>query len=337
MINYILLALLFIILQISFSYFYSRIGKELGLIDFPSERKRHVGAVPLVGGLVIYSSFVFFLLIFPTNIEHKIIFFSSLFIFFIGLIDDKYNIGILERIFFQIIACLIVIGFNINVSDLGQFNNLKIELGNFGILLTFLCVIGFTNAINFSDGLDGLASGYALNCILSIITFSYFNSNFSNLEPLIFLFFSISLFIFFNFGLIFSKIFLGDSGSTSIGFILACYLVLFTMPDNRHFHPILTLWATPIPVLDFFSVFLTRLLNKKNPFKPDRLHIHYLLIKKGMSNNIITLSLVFCSIFMSLLGLLFFYIFGAIHSALFFLFIFIMYYLFCFYLKKITI
>lgn len=337
MTNTLLLICSILFLQIFLTFFYARISGELGLIDYPSKRKNHSGLIPLVGGITIFSSLLFFFIVYPTNFAHKIIFFSSLFIFFIGVLDDRYNLGIFERILFQIIACLIVIGFNIKIEDIGNYNSIIINLGSFGVLLSFLCIIGFTNAINFSDGSDGLASGYILNCLFSIIFFSFMNDELDSLEPLYFLSFIVIIFMFSNFGLFLPKTFLGDSGSTSLGFILACYLVYFTMPDNRHFHPILTFWAAPIPVLDFFSVFISRLLNNDNPFKPDRQHIHHLLLKTKINSNYITFTLVLSSIFLGFFGYATFFILGAIHSVLFFFFVFIIYYLFCFYLKKITI
>ena len=83
--------------------------------------------------------------------------------------DDKFDLGIITRFFFQIIACLIIVGFGIRIFDLGDYLVTTIFLVGFGILFSFITMIGYINAINFSDGLDGLASGYVLNCLISII------------------------------------------------------------------------------------------------------------------------------------------------------------------------
>jgi len=308
-------------------YFYAFIAKNIGLVDIPTSRKIHSGNVPLVGGLSIFSSLVLIFLIEDTNFIHKVIFLSSLIVFFVGLYDDKYSLGIIERFFFQIIACSIVVGFGIKIIDIGDYLGLTIYLGGFGIVLTIVTMIGYINAVNFSDGLDGLASGYILNCLISIISFSFLFGNFDNLEPLIFLILFTILFLFSNFGLFLPKSFLGDSGSTALGFLISCYLIYYTMPDNRYFHPVLVLWASSFPTFDFFTVFLKRLMLKTNPFRPDRLHLHYLLISSDIPNRLITPILVSLSFIMSILGYLIFYYLGSAHCIIMFIFTFLIYFL----------
>ncbi len=318
---------------IIFIIFFTIIADNIGLIDKPTKRKIHLGNIPLIGGLSIYSSLLFFFLIIETNFHHKIIFLTSLIVFFVGLYDDKFDLGIITRFFFQIIACLIIVGFGIRIFDLGDYLGTTIFLGGFGILLSFITMIGYINAINFSDGLDGLASGYVLNCLISIIFFSIMNNSFQNLQPLFFLIFILIIFLFSNFGLFLPKSFLGDSGSTSLGFLISSYLIYFTMPENRHFHPVLALWAAPFPTFDFITVFIKRILLKINPFQPDRRHLHYLLINSLISNNLISLILVSGSIICSILGFMTFYFLGSTHSIIFFFFCLFIYFLISVYIN----
>ena len=335
--NYLVNILLFLILscsQILFIYFYSKIAFKINLIDFPTDRKLHKGEIPLVGGISIYSSLFLFFIFFDTNYFHKIIFISSLIIFVVSLYDDIFDIGITERIFFQTIACLIVVGFGIKIYDLGDYLNLTISLGGFGIVLSCITIIAYTNAINFSDGLDGLAAGYILNCLFSIILFSIFYQNYNDLKFLIFLSLLICIFLFSNLGVFLPKTFLGDNGSASLGFLVSCYLIYFTMPDNRHFHPVLALWAASFPTFDFLTVFIRRLLKKINPFKPDRRHLHYLLIKSKLENKYIPLILVSSSMISSVLGLVTLNYFGSINSLVFFFFCFIFYFLISVYVSR---
>ncbi len=320
----IILTILFCI-NIIFLYFFSLFGKNINLVDIPNERKTHIGEIPLVGGLAIYSTFILFFLLIETNTSHKIIFLTSFIVFIVSLVDDKFNVGIAERLFFQIISCLIIIGFGIKIIDIGDYLNFNIHIGAFGIVLTCITIISYMNAINFSDGLDGLASGYILNCLLSIIIFSYLNNNHENLEPLFFLIFVLVGFLFSNHGIFIPKTFLGDCGSASLGFLISCYLIYFTMPDNRYFHPILTLWAAPMPTFDFLTVFTKRIISGTNPFKPDRRHIHYLLINSNFPNKLIPISLVCLSFISSISGYMIFYYLGSLHSLVFFLFLFIIY------------
>ena len=320
----IILGALFFI-NIIFLYFFSIFGKNINLVDIPNERKTHIGKIPLVGGVSIYATFFLFFLIVDTNNFHKIIFLSSLIVFFVSLYDDKIGLGITERIFFQIISCLVILGFGIRIFDIGEYLNTTISLGGFGIVLTCLTIIGYMNAINFSDGLDGLASGYILNCLFSIIIFSILNGNFLNLEPLIFLILALIGFMLSNHALLIPKTFLGDCGSASIGFLISCYLIYFTMPENRYFHPVLALWAAPMPTFDFLAVFTKRIIEKTNPFKPDRRHIHYLLINSNFPNKLIPITLVMISVLCSISGYLIFEFLGSFHSLIFFFFVFCIY------------
>ena len=312
-------------LNIIFLYIFSLFGKNIKLVDIPNERKLHTGEIPLVGGLSIYATFILFFLIIDTTNIHKIIFVTSLIVFSISLYDDKFNLGITERIFFQIISCLIIVGFGIRIYDIGDYLNYTIYLGGFGLVLSCVTMIAYMNAINFSDGLDGLASGYILNCLISIILFSYFNNKFENLEPLFFLIIVLIGFLFSNHGFLIPKTFLGDSGSTTLGFLISCYLIYFTMPENRHFHPVLALWAAPMPTFDFLTVFTKRIIAGINPFKPDRRHIHYLLISSNFPNKFISALLVLISFLCTFLGYIIYTYLGSVHSLVFFFFSFCIY------------
>ena len=128
-----------------------------------------------------------------------------------------------------------------------------------------------------------------------------------------------------NHGILIPKTFLGDSGSTTLGFLISCYLIYFTMPENRYFHPVLALWAAPMPTFDFLAVFAKRIMARTNPFKPDRLHIHYLLISSNFPNKFIPILLVLTSILSTVSGYLIYYYLGSIHSLVFFFFLFVIY------------
>ncbi len=316
----------FIIFEVILIYFYTKLSYKIGLVDIPDERKNHKGNIPLIGGLTIYTCITLYFIIFDTSYYDKIIFVSSFSIFILGLYDDLFNLGVAERIFFQTLISLIIIGFGIRIFDLGNYSILGntdtlMNLGGFGVILSVLCIIGYANAINFSDGLDGLAGGYLINCFISIIFYSYFFGNFENLNFLYLLVLLLIVFLIANFGFIIPKIFLGDSGSTSLGFLASCYLIYFTLPENRYFHPVLAVWAAPLPIFDFLSVFLYRVINKTSPFHPDRNHLHHLLLKALIPPKIVSLILVTSSFLLSFIGLITFIYFGALSSLFLFFFV----------------
>ncbi len=324
--SFLQICLFFVIVEIILIYFYSKLSYQIGLVDIPDQRKIHKGNIPLIGGITIYSCITLYFIFFDTTYYEKIIFVSSFTIFIVGLYDDIFNLGVAERIFFQTLVSLIIIGFGIRIFDLGSYTILNdtktlINLGGFGIILSVLCIIGYSNALNFSDGLDGLAGGYLINCFISIILYSYYFGYSGNLNLLFLVVLLLFVFLIANFGFILPKIFLGDSGSTSLGFFASCFLIYFTIPENRHFHPVLAVWAAPLPIFDFLSVFLYRVLNKRSPFHPDRNHLHHLLLKVSIPPKIVFLILIISSFLLSGIGMLTFIYFGALSSLFLFFFV----------------
>jgi len=172
------------------------------------------------------------------------------------------------------------------------------------VIFTLILVIAYTNAINFSDGIGGLCVIYVLSCLISIIVFSYFSNKEGNFIFIIFLILSLFIFLFSNFNIFVTKSFLGESGSTFLGFICSYLLIFYTLPDNRFFHPVLALWASSIPTYDFITVFIKRLHKKKNPMTPDLSHIHFLMIKKNLSKLSTLIILGFSSLLFSCIGLI---------------------------------
>ena len=317
---------------IFFLIFYNFFSTHIGLIDKPNERKIHKGLVPLTGGLIIFSSLIVSNFYIQIPSEIITIFMLSIPILLIGLIDDLFEVHYLYRIIVQLLVILLLIGFNIYVVDLGKLiNDDNFLLGAFSIPLTFLAVIGLTNSFNFIDGLDGLCSGLSIISISSILVYTLIFSGFNiYTDFLIVLIISISLFFIFNLGFLKGyKIFLGDSGSTIIGFILSCLLILFTMPSIRLFPPILVIWFVAIPIFDLVNVVLDRIINKTNPFLPDRNHIHHILIRMNFNKYSILIFIFGSQIILSIIGGLIYYFIGNKFS--------IIIYLFCFFIYKFII
>tara|TARA_Y100001970_G_C14159505_1_gene817656 strand:- start:80 stop:1102 length:1023 start_codon:yes stop_codon:yes gene_type:complete len=323
--NLFLLTFLFIS-QIFFIYLFNYLAIKINLLDFPDKRKTHKGNIPLIGGISIYVPVLLCLFFLQVPIEILIIYLTSSILLVIGLFDDKYNLGVLTRFFFQIIATLILIGFGIFINNLGNLFDLSSTyFSSLGIVFTFLCVVGLTNSINFVDGLDGLAGGLIINSFISIYFFSIFDDNFSNTNVaiVICLIFATSIFLFSNFGIILPKIFLGDSGSTVMGFLVAFLLIYYTQ-INKNFHPVLAIWAASIPTFDFFSVFIRRILKRINPFRPDKRHLHYMLIGLGYKSSSISIFIIIISMLLSAIGFLCYKYVGSFESLiLYFIFLFI--------------
>ena len=280
------LNILIIATTISSIFLFSYIAKKIELVDIPNERKIHKGKIPLIGGLVIYLNIILFIFLKNNIYFFDVILSTSLIIIIIGLIDDYKDIGITIRLIFILVSTLIIAGSGLSIINIGDYYYFDpIQLGIFGILLTVLSVIGLTNAINFLDGIDGLCASTVLVSFLSIILYGNFFNQYNDYLILYILIYILFIFLLFNFGIIKKfKVFLGDSGSTLIGFILSWSLIYYSHPTVQAIHPVLTLWCVALPVFDITGVVTKRMASKKNPFRPDRSHIHHLLMDYGLNS-----------------------------------------------------
>ena len=169
---------------------------------------------------------------------------------------------------------------NISISYIGSYPIIgEIYLSNFSFLFTLFCILLVTNAYNFIDGIDGLTSTQFLISLLIILFYIYFENpeNLKSIDiKLVYILILLSImFLLLNLGLYPSKkIFLGDNGSNLLGFILGWIIIYFALKD--YIPSTLCIWVVSLPCIDLLRVFIDRIKLRKNPFHPDRLHIHFL-------------------------------------------------------------
>ena len=321
---YIFSFLVFLILLFVLKFF----SKKLNLIDKPNYRKKHIGNIPLIGGLIIYLNILILSFFIDISNHMNTVLLTSIILILLGALDDAIELGVTFRLITQLICCLIVIGSGLEIKNIGNYVFLQnIEMGIISVLFTVFCVIGLTNSFNFIDGVDGLSSGLSLIAILSVIIISYLENTLAyliDLDYLILLSLTILYFMFFNITK-FNKIFLGDSGSMFLGFFISWILIMTSQNENQIIHPILTIWCVALPVFDITSVVIRRSLRKINPFKPDRRHVHHILIEMGFGNFTTTLLILTLSIILNFFGILIFYLSGPFMALFSFLVLLILY------------
>jgi UDP-GlcNAc:undecaprenyl-phosphate GlcNAc-1-phosphate transferase len=295
----------FFLINIFLVIFYDFFRRKINIVDFPDkERKLHKIPVPLYGGIFLFINLFLLLIIsiFDDQILYNFfdfkekkdvfIFFSScLFLFILGLLDDKFKINpYLRFIIFFIIFLLITQEKNLRIEyiQLSILEN-RIYLNYFSYFFTILCFLLFVNAFNFFDGIN-LQSGIYSLILSSIICIINNNLLFFYILQIFLIFF-----LYLNYK---NKTFLGDSGTYLLSFIFGYYFIkLYNERLILQADEIVILML--IPGLDLFRLFFLRIINKKNPFFPDKNHIHHLLLRKFnyIKVNFILFSLITFSYF----------------------------------------
>ena len=262
------------------------LARKLGLVDRPGGRKAHRGRIPLVGGLCFFAGTVAGLA-FLGEIDRFVacLLVPSVLMVATGAIDDLTNLSVRARLVIQLAtAVLVVAATGVYLDSAGQlFGEGGLPLGMFGIPITIVAVIGLVNAFNMLDGIDGLAAGMAMVSIAAILLFAQGHWP----QPGVLVLLQVLLaalvpYLCVNLGWPDGrKVFMGDAGSTLIGFVLAWGLVYLGQQRTGILAPVDTLWCVALPVIDTLAVMQRRLRAGRSPFKPDRQHLHHLLLDAG--------------------------------------------------------
>lgn len=305
---YFLVIILSLSLSVVFTLAVRKIAQRLNVVDRPDfERKVHTTAIPLMGGLAIFLAFFLSLLFFhrqlligDLNLSHWLGFFiGAVFLLIGGLLDDKYNLPPRLQIIWPVLAALAVIAGGVSIEKishpLGGFLFFPFAISS---AIIFLWILGLTYTTKLLDGLDGLATGVSAIGALIIFLFTLSDKYFQpdiGLAALIF--FCVLLgFLIFNFNP--AKIFLGESGSLLIGYILA---VLAVISGGKI---AIALLVMGLPILDVFWTIIRRIASGRNPFKSaDRKHLHHRLIDLGLSQKQAVLFFYAVAAFFGLSGL----------------------------------
>jgi len=263
------------------------IATKLKILDHPDERKIHIQPIPLLGGLAIYISYVVTIFLnFAFSIELKGVVIGGTIILFIGLIDDIKRLSASWKLISQILASSMLIIFGVKLSFLPNT-----WWGNGGeILLTIIWVVGITNAVNFFDGMDGLATGLTAICSLCFFIVAVITRQ-SYLGYLtIALAGSCLGFLKFNFKP--ATIFLGDTGSTFLGFTLAGIAVMGGWAEkNPKVALSLPILILSVFIFDMIYITLARVLDGRVRNLKEWIeytgkdHLHHRLVHLGFSET----------------------------------------------------
>ena len=258
-----------------------RYAPALGLVDEPDgDRKIHVNPIPRCGGLaIILAVFIptFFWLGDVSSLSG--FFIGAAIIALSGFLDDRYDLDYKWKFIGQIVGVAVFLLGNVEITKTPFLG-----LGDITPWLSYplmaLFILGVTNAVNLSDGLDGLAAGSSLLSLGFIAYLSYVAGEMS--LALIAGATMGGLLGFLRFNTHPASVFMGDAGSQFLGFVAACLAILATQSSSSAVSPILAIMVVGLPILDTLAVMLLRMRDGQSPFHPDKRHIHHQFLSLGL-------------------------------------------------------
>lgn len=279
-----------------------KISKRKNLMDEPGVRSSHLRKIPNLGGIAMFYSIGICTSIFAYEIFdlYKFLFASLIILLYVGIMDDIVVMRAYKKLIAQIVVSVfIVIGSDVRIRNLfGIFGIYEIHY-LVSVIFTIITFIILINAFNLIDGIDGLAGGYSLICS-ALFGISYYRLGEYN-YPLVILSIviigSVLAFLYYNLSnLRATKIFMGDTGSMLLGFLLAftciCFIDIFIdkkMLGVPKYHlksaPVIAVAILILPIVDTLNVIIVRLWNKKSPFEADKNHIHHKLLKLDLTHR----------------------------------------------------
>jgi|TARA_B110000259_G_scaffold28038_1_gene29711 UDP-GlcNAc:undecaprenyl-phosphate GlcNAc-1-phosphate transferase len=301
----------------------SKISYNLNLVDAPSKRKIHLKPTAYTGGIGLCLIYIIAILLFDFSSGKLNLILSTAFLIgIVGFVDDKHDLNVGGKLSLQIIPIIyLIIIENLSLNHMGNYNYFTLELNSFSIPFTLIAILFLINSFNYFDGLDGVLS-FSTISTLGILFFLTTNENIKLF--LIIILIPIIFFLFFNFSIFkLPKLFLGDSGSLLLGFILAFTLIYLSI--QKEVHPILLAFTVSIFAYEFLSINLIRLKNKKKLFKAGQDHLHHQLFKYTKSIFQTNLFISLANIILFIVGYTSFLLIGPLASLILFIVFFIIF------------
>jgi UDP-GlcNAc:undecaprenyl-phosphate GlcNAc-1-phosphate transferase len=261
------------LLSLILIYLVRKHAENWGMIDIPNSRSTHVDHTVRGAGIGFYMATAIVVLLF----NHELLFsypwtFASIFmIFIVGVLDDHNDTSPNTKFIVIMLGTLFLYCDGFIIRDLGIYWGMELSLGWFALPFTIFAVSGFTNALNLIDGLDGLAGTISITILLGffIIGYTYDDTFIMYLSGTFIS--ALAAFLFYNWHP--ASIFMGDSGSLTLGFIIS----LLAIRSLEYLPTISILFIAAIPILDTLVVMIRRKMNSRSIFSADHCHIHHIL------------------------------------------------------------
>jgi len=277
-----------------------RLAAPLGFIDMPSDRKVHTTPVPRIGGIAMFVGIVVPLLLWDASSPTLQAVLCSVGILLgFGVLDDRHALGSGAKFAGQALATVLTMFWGgVNVVSLALTDRTVLPVW-ISVPLTFLFLIGGTNAFNLADGLDGLAGGMTILCLSGTALLAFTVGITAVGSAAVVMVGALVGFLRFNTHP--ARIFMGDAGSQGLGFSAAVLAILLTQNPQVPLSTALPLLLLGMPIIDTLMVMIERLLDRKSPFVADRRHIHHRLLALGFEHweAVSILYLLQCALFVA--------------------------------------
>jgi UDP-GlcNAc:undecaprenyl-phosphate GlcNAc-1-phosphate transferase len=275
-----------------------RISFRLNAIDHPDERKVHASAVSRLGGVAMVAALVLPILLFR-NMDRTLAAFlaGAVIVAATGFLDDIFHIPPAAKFAGEILAAAVfVFASGLSLEVLGDFQGIgEIHTGFLAPGVTIFCMVGVMNALNLSDGLDGLAGGISAIACTFLGIFAYLGQDWLPLSILVALFGSLLGFLRYNTHP--ANLFMGDTGSLVLGYSLSAVSIMLVQNDGTgiYLSPVTVAAVLTLPILDTLLVMLRRIWHGGNPFHPDKTHLHHRLLNLGLPHAVVVPILYICT------------------------------------------
>lgn len=304
MIKIVTLAFLTMLISMIITPVFIKMALKMNATDKPNHRKVHAKPVPTLGGLAIFVSFIIGLLILqPSNEYHIAIVGGGIVIIALGFFDDVFNLSAKVKFITQLaVASFVVFWGGLQVEFINLPFGGQIEFGFLSSVVTILWIVGITNAINLTDGLDGLAAGVSSIALFTMAGMAVIMGNIYVVTMALILFFSTVGFLRYNFYP--AKIFMGDTGALFLGYMISV-LALLGFKNVTVISFIIPIFILGVPISDTLIAMVRRYINKKPLSSPDSSHLHHSLVKVGFTHKQTVLFIYALSAMFSVAAILF--------------------------------
>lgn len=281
---YILALIIALLASFLLTPYIKQLAVKIGAVDKPDKRKVHTQVMPRLGGLAIYlATMLAIVCSMPITRDLLGILLGGTWIVIVGVLDDKYSLPARVKLAGQMIAAVILVAFDVKIEWLNNPFGGYFYLEYLSIPFTVFWVISFINVVNLIDGLDGLAAGVSGIASITVILVAVHQGYFPVATLTAALAGGIIGFIHYNFNP--ATIFMGDTGSMFIGYMLAAISIFGAVKSAATIALLVPAIALGLPIMDTAFAILRRYSNGRPIFQPDKGHLHHRLLTMGLSQR----------------------------------------------------